>query len=323
MAGRWLNRSSSDNSWLNSNNACNGRTISLGGRKKSSTNLVNLQQTMSLQTSHSSRSLQEEEEPYASGQPPMLPNHFVGGDESVHMSTVLGTFPDNLRQWSAGMPANESQLSSLGGTPRWQYTRNVAPNGTTLPSQIELRRTPPNTSGHGENCQTSGSSNVSSSRGGTNAESSHQMSESTCSSSRSSSTRDNCNDQTVESAEAEYGNCDEENHGDKESQHSFSDGADALLHAANSASVSRNITNIPNTQETYDVPEWNGCNPDFILRRLKAIPREELEAIGKREFYKSYSSWTRMTVEQRNKTVSYFRSLTEELQGMFAAQSIQ
>jgi hypothetical protein len=99
MAGRWLNRSSSDNSWLNSNNACNGRTIGLGGRKKNSTNLVNPKQTMSLQTSLSSRSLQEEEEPYASGQPPMLPNHFVGGDESVHMSTVLGTFPDNLRQW--------------------------------------------------------------------------------------------------------------------------------------------------------------------------------------------------------------------------------
>jgi hypothetical protein len=149
------------------------------------------------------------------------------------------------------------------------------------------------------------------------------MSESTGSSSRSSSTRDNCNDQTVESAEAEYGNCNEENNGDEESQHGFRDGADALLHAANSASVLRNITNIPNTQELYDVPEWKGCNPDFILRRLKAISREELEAFGKRKFYKSYSSWARMTVEQRNKTVSYFRSLTEELQGMFAAQSIQ
>jgi len=47
-------------------------------------------------------------------------------------------------------------------------------------------------------------------------------------------------------------------------------------------------------------------------------PRHDIESWGKREFYKSYSSWEKMTMDQRNKALSYFRSLPEEVQGMYA-----
>jgi hypothetical protein len=64
------------------------------------------------------------------------------------------------------------------------------------------------------------------------------------------------------------------------------------------------------------IPEWDGCNLDAVMKRLKSISKEELDSVGRREFYKSYTSWEKMTVDQRNKTVSYFQSLPEELQGL-------
>jgi hypothetical protein len=83
--------------------------------------------------------------------------------------------------------------------------------------------------------------------------------------------------------------------------------------------VLQNVTNLPygTDEQELTIPEWDACNPDNVLRRLKAIPKMELEAIGKREFYKSYMSWSHMTRDQQNKSVSYFRSLPEEMQGLF------
>jgi hypothetical protein len=65
------------------------------------------------------------------------------------------------------------------------------------------------------------------------------------------------------------------------------------------------------------IPEWDGCTPDAILKQLKALQKDELAGFGMREFYKSYSSWEKMSIEQRNKMVSYFRTLPEELQGLY------
>jgi len=48
---------------------------------------------------------------------------------------------------------------------------------------------------------------------------------------------------------------------------------------------------------------------------MKAIPKLELQSWGEREFYKSYSSWDKLSMEQRNKTLSYFCSLPQEVQG--------
>ncbi len=78
----------------------------------------------------------------------------------------------------------------------------------------------------------------------------------------------------------------------------------------------RVLANITNLQPSTPIPEWDGCKPDAVMKRLKSITKEELTSIGRREFYKLYSSWEKMMLDQRNKTVSYFRSLPEELQGL-------
>jgi hypothetical protein len=49
---------------------------------------------------------------------------------------------------------------------------------------------------------------------------------------------------------------------------------------------------------------------------MKALNKEQLEELGLKEFYKSNGSWDKMTIEQRNKVVSYFRALPEETQRM-------
>jgi len=244
-------------------------------------------------------------------------------NDSVHMSTVAGTFPDKPRQgyWNVGMPSNELQLSSVGGTTRWQFTSSAAAGHTNVPSQVEVHRTSPPTSDQGDNCLMSESA-ASSSHGATNLDYNHRMLESTVSSSCSINVEVNPGippNMAGSSNSSTYSSPLNGNDSDNENECSqdFCRNADALLRAADSASVLRNVTNIPNRQVTCDVPEWDGCNTDFILKLLKSIPREELEAIGKRDFYKSYSSWARMTVDKRNKMLSYFRSLPEELQGTF------
>ena len=63
------------------------------------------------------------------------------------------------------------------------------------------------------------------------------------------------------------------------------------------------------------IAEWDNCNPDLVMKRLKLITKEELTSIGKREFYKSYVYWEKMTLDQRNKSLSWFRSLPDNLKG--------
>jgi hypothetical protein len=97
---------------------------------------------MAYQKSFTSRSLQEEEEEaYPSAQNSFHQNHLLGGNDSVHMSTVAGTFPDKPRQgyWNVGMPSNELQLSFVGGTPRWQFTSSAAAGHTNVPSQPVIK----------------------------------------------------------------------------------------------------------------------------------------------------------------------------------------
>jgi hypothetical protein len=68
--------------------------------------------------------------------------------------------------------------------------------------------------------------------------------------------------------------------------------------------------------ESGAIPEWAGCTQDAIMKRMKAIEKDQLKDLGLKEFYKSYFSWEKMTNDQKNKTLSYFRALPEELQGM-------
>jgi hypothetical protein len=125
---------------------------------------------------------------------------------------------------------------------------------------------------------------ASSSHGATNLDYNHRMSESTVSSSCSINVEVNRGipPHTAGSSNSStYSSPLNDNDSDNKNECSqgFRRNADALLRAADSASVLRITTNIPNRQVTCDVPEWDGYNPDFILKRLKLIPREELEAM--------------------------------------------
>jgi hypothetical protein len=46
-------------------------------------------------------------------------------------------------------------------------------------------------------------------------------------------------------------------------------------------------------------PEWSGCPPDVVMNCCRAMSTE-VKAAGMKEFYKSYSSWDKMTHEQKN-----------------------
>ena len=63
-------------------------------------------------------------------------------------------------------------------------------------------------------------------------------------------------------------------------------------------------------------PEWGNINPDVILKRCRAIPVITKKAYGVREFYKSYPCWDKMTQDQKNKSLAWFRSLPDGVQGI-------
>ncbi len=67
---------------------------------------------------------------------------------------------------------------------------------------------------------------------------------------------------------------------------------------------------------TFDnvAPYFEGVHPDFIMQRLKLIKPEILNHLKLKPFYKSYCSWEKLT-DQKNKTLSFFRKLPEQLQG--------
>jgi hypothetical protein len=55
----------------------------------------------------------------------------------------------------------------------------------------------------------------------------------------------------------------------------------------------------------------------LVLKRLKLNTKNDLSSIGKREFFKSYVCWDKMTSDQRNKPLSWFQSLPDGFKGMF------
>jgi hypothetical protein len=279
---------------------------------------------------------EEDEEHYASAQSPMFQNNLLGDNNSVHLSTVPGTYPENPMHGylsKAFPPNNESQLSSLVGTPRWQPQRMVQDNSNLkVPSQVVIRHTPSNhelnpdadelvsrrmsisslpnsrsshDKGNGNNCPT-----LSPSRSRSDSNDRPTSSQSHCSpDSRSGSDGDG--------GIAQGTDTDNRNHVESSQP--------ANVHPADHA-VLQNVTNLQQVtgqQSAADVPEWDGYNPDFIIKRLKATPPLlELQSIGRREFYKSYNSWGKMTVEQRNKTLSYFHSLPEEGQEQIMEEAV-
>jgi hypothetical protein len=61
-------------------------------------------------------------------------------------------------------------------------------------------------------------------------------------------------------------------------------------------------------------PDFEGVpHPDFIMQRLKLIKPEILNHLKLKPFYKSYCSWEKLSTDQTNKTLSFFRKLPEQL----------
>ena len=68
---------------------------------------------------------------------------------------------------------------------------------------------------------------------------------------------------------------------------------------------------------THVLTDFDGVNIDFILKRLKELKPELLADLNLKSFYKSYSVWQKLTDDQKNKTVSYFRKLPLQLRGKY------
>jgi hypothetical protein len=74
-----------------------------------------------------------------------------------------------------------------------------------------------------------------------------------------------------------------------------------------------NNTNSPNACPA----DWGGVSPDHVIARLKLMKADVCEQHGLRPFFKSYNNWDQMTMEQRNKTLPWFRKLPDHLKGIF------
>jgi len=273
---RWISRSNSKEWW----GANSGSRQTIGNvSRKGSTILVNRPVSLA----HQSSSLFGK--PSCTSTSAM--NHAFQESDSVNDSTVPGTFLEHPRR------IFDSQVSSLGGTPRWAppTTGDAAPSNLNVPSQVEVRQSM-------------------STLGSTRRDSIH----STCDNGNDEAENWSAYDREIDHSSPTFASTFPP--GDSPT---VATGLMALSRPDNRSRVLANVTNLPNgAQSTMDIPEWDGCNPNFIMKRMKAIPRLELQSWGKREFYKSYSSWEKMTPDQRNKALSYFRGLPEEVQGISA-----
>jgi len=61
--------------------------------------------------------------------------------------------------------------------------------------------------------------------------------------------------------------------------------------------------------------DWENVSPNQVMARLKLLKAEVLDQHDLRPFYKSYSNWEKMSGEQKNKAVAWFRKLPEPLKG--------
>jgi hypothetical protein len=70
----------------------------------------------------------------------------------------------------------------------------------------------------------------------------------------------------------------------------------------------------PGTNSVTNGPsDWNNVSPNQVMARLKLLKAEVLEQHDLHPFYKSYTTWEKMTREQQNKAVAWFRKLPDHL----------
>jgi hypothetical protein len=73
----------------------------------------------------------------------------------------------------------------------------------------------------------------------------------------------------------------------------------------------------PNTVGIVDqfASDFEAVHPNHIMTNLKLIKPEVLVRFGLKPFYKSYCSWDKLSVEQKNKALSFFQKFPEHLRG--------
>jgi len=62
--------------------------------------------------------------------------------------------------------------------------------------------------------------------------------------------------------------------------------------------------------------EWKDIDPDCIIDRLKKLPSNSIGS-NEKPFYKSYSTWNKLSIEQRNKATAWFRKLEQSTRREF------
>jgi hypothetical protein len=69
----------------------------------------------------------------------------------------------------------------------------------------------------------------------------------------------------------------------------------------------------PLTEETDEVTAFNSTDPSSVVIALSCLTENE-SGSNRKKFYNSYKkSWSSLTIEQRKKTITYFKKLTDDV----------
>ncbi len=59
--------------------------------------------------------------------------------------------------------------------------------------------------------------------------------------------------------------------------------------------------------------EWDGANPNALLDHLRQFKETVYSPLGLRSFYKSYTVWSKLKADQRDKALAWFWKLPEHV----------
>ena len=75
--------------------------------------------------------------------------------------------------------------------------------------------------------------------------------------------------------------------------------------------------NTPSTTTLPSIPEeWTDIDPDCVISRMKELNPSSIGS-NEKPFYKSYSTWNKLSIEQRNKATAWFRKLEQSTRREF------
>lgn len=97
-----------------------------------------------------------------------------------------------------------------------------------------------------------------------------------------------------------------------ETQLSVNDGEETQLPVNTASQVDNSVQESPGSS----VPEvWKGIDPDCILVRLKALKDQKDWGANKSSFFSTYSTWSKLLPDQRDKAFAWFKKITSPMQG--------